>query len=437
LIALEGRVIAGYDEFMLRLGHLSAICDVAIVDGGSVYRFERAVTSRFCSLISVPSNLILPFARYLRVKGLSPVEAAEASEKKEQPDKLAEYRYPSLRVIDPAGPDETVVSDSGSILGQWQDVNLAHPDVASKVGAISFGGRRGSKTGLSHVFDWGDFLGLFNAAGALTSFGQLLGKYADIAGNSVGNPYVLGSERLIVGLLTVREDFDMFATLVGLLSAETEVIRKQHAMQLYVKAVTHLADRAENSHELSAGRRHQLFSLWREVKSKGPRGDQITSTAWHRIAARLENYVDLGLLRKDVSEQYEYKYRITENIHRARTTLASSPTAAAWIDRHLVDVLTGGTASDDQIEAHHLEPLLVKLLSVLARPMSPLPLDVVASGIAALSLDNSVPVTFGTARRSLEAYAVQYPERARLSSGATRSAEYISITTAALSAGER
>jgi hypothetical protein len=378
-----------------------------------------------------------PFARYLRVKGLSPVEIAKASETKEHSEKFAEYRYPSLRVVDPAGPDETVVSESRSVLAQWQDVNLAHPNVASKVGAISFGGKKGSKTGLSHVFDWGDVLGLFNAAGALTNFGQLLGRYPEIAGDSVWNPYVLGSERLIVGLLTVREDFDMFATLVSLLSAETDVIRKQHAMQLYVRAVTHLADRAEKSNELSAGRRHQLFSLWREVKPKGPGGDQITSTAWHRIAARLENYVDLGLLRKDVSEQYEYKYRGTENIHRARTTLDSSPTAAVWMDRHLVDILSGNTASDDQIEARALEPLLVKLLSVLARPMSPLPLDVVASGIAALSLEKGIPVTFGAARRSLEAYAVQHPERARLSSGATRNAEYISINATALSTGER
>lgn len=422
-------MIAGLDEFMLRLGHLSAICGVALTEGGSASRFERAVTTKFCELVTVPRELTPAFARYLRVKGLCPVEIRESG-KKENTE--TEYRYPSLRVIDPAGPNETVSSDSGEVMGQRQDVNLAHPDVPSKVGAISFGGKRGSKTGLSHVFDWGGFLSLFNAAGALTSFGQLIGKYPEIVGAHDSNPYVLRSEKLIFGFLTVRDDFDMFTALVGLLANQTEVLRKSSAMQLYRKAVTNLTDRAEISRDLSQGRRQELFSLWREIKPKRSGDDQVTSTAWHRIAARLENFVDLGLLRKEVSEQYEYKYRPTENLHRARRTLETSVSAAEWIDRYLVDSLIGKTASDEQIVTDALEPLLVKLVSVLARPMSPLPLDVLANGIASLSLEGGTAVTFGSARRSLERYAVEHPDRARLSAGATRKAEYISVDAASL-----
>jgi hypothetical protein len=166
------------------------------------------------------------------------------------------------------------------------------------------------------------------------------------------------------------------------------------------------------------------------VKPKREGDEQITSTAWHRIAARLENFVDLGLLRKEPSEQYEYKYRQTENLLRAKHTLATSASAAEWIDRHLVDVLTGKRASDDRIAPNDLEPLLSDLLPALSRPMSPLPLDVVANGIATLSLRSGMPVTFGAARRSLESYAVELPARARLSAGATRKAEYISIDAA-------
>lgn len=431
MIPLEGRAIAGLDEFMLRLGHLSAICRVATTDGGSASRFERAVTSKFCELVPVPRDLAPAFARYIRVKGLSQVEVAKLA-KKEKSDKEVEYRYPALRVIDSAGPNETVVSDMGEVAGQWQDVSLAHPDVPSKVGAISFGGKRSSKTGLSHLFDWGGFLSLFNAAGALTSFGQLIGKYPELTDVPDANPYVLGTEKLIFGFLIVREDFDMFAALVSLLATQTEVLRKQSAMQLYTKAVTNLSDQAEISRDLSQGRRQELFSLWREVKPKRSGDDQITSTAWHRIAARLENLVDLGLLRKEVSEQYEYKYRLTENLHRARYTLETSANAAEWIDRYLVDILIGETASDHQIDASALEPLLVKLVTVLSRPMSPLPLDVLTNGVAMLSLQVGTPITFGSARRSLESYAVEHPERARLSAGATRKAEYISIDTAAL-----
>ncbi|WP_456683401.1 hypothetical protein [Bradyrhizobium sp. S3.14.4] len=297
LIPLEGRALAGLDEFMLRPGHLSAICRIATTDGGSAFRFERAVTSKFCELVPVQDELKPAFARYLRVKGLSPVEA----NRKGGPDKETEYRYPALRVIDPGKAGETVASDDGVVMGQWQDVSLADPDVPSKVGAISFGGKRGSKTGLSHLFDWGGFLGLFNDAGALTNFGQLIGKFFDVIGTPNANPYVFGQERLIFGFLIVREDFDMFATLVELLALETDPLRKQSAMRLYVRAVTLLSERAEASRDLSQGRRQDLFSLWREVKPKREGDDQIASTAWHRIAARLENLVDLGLLRKEPS----------------------------------------------------------------------------------------------------------------------------------------
>jgi len=438
LIPLEGRALAGLDEFMLRLGHLSTICRVAATDGGSAYRFERAVTAKFSKLIVVPQRLVPAFARYVRVKGLSPiVTTKKKTEKGEISEKPIEYRYPTIQVTDPAGPNETVVSVRGEILGQWQDVNLADPEVPSKVGAISFGGKKGSKTSLSHLLDWGGFLGLFNPAGALTNFGQLIAKYADVTGTLDSNPYVLGAEKLIFGFLIVREDFDLFASLIDLLAAETGVLRRSDAMQLYANAVTMLSDRAEKSRSLSQGRRQELFSLWREIKPKRQGDDQISSTAWHRVSARLENFVDLGILRKEISEQYEYKYRHTDNLLRAKHTLESSVDATDWIDRHLVDVLTGATASDRQVEVEHLEPLLVKLLTVLSRPMSPLPLDVVASGVAALSLQDGVPITVGTARRSLEGYAVAHPERARLSSGTTRKAEYISINAASLVRGGR
>lgn len=431
MIPVEGRAIAGLDEFMLRLGHLSAICRVATTDGGSAHRFERAITSKFTDLVSVPVPLAPAFARYLRIKGLSPVEA-KITDAKEKTNKENEYRYPELRVVDPGGPHEAVVSDHNKIMGQWQDVSLSHPTVNSKVGAISFGGKKSSKSGLSHLLDWGGFLGLFNGAGALTNFGQLIGKYPDVIAAPNANPYALGTEKLIYGYIIAREDFDVFASLVSLLAAQKDVLRKQDGMQLYTKVVTDLSDRAEKSRNLSQGRRQEIFSLWREVKPRRRSEDQITSTAWHRISARLENFVDLGLLQKDVSEQYEYKYRTTENLQRARQTLETSVDATAWIDSNLVDVLIGGSASDDPIAASDLEPHLLKLLSVLSRPMSPLPLDVIASGLAALSLNAGAAITIGTARRSLENYAVEHPERARLSAGATRKAEYISIDAASL-----
>lgn len=425
MIPLEGRAITGLDEFTLRLGHLSAICRVATTDGGSHHKFERAIASRFSDLVSVPAALVPAFARYLRIKGLCPIEKSPAKEE-ESPTLQSEYRYPALRVIDPAGPNETVVSDRDEVSGQWQDVNLSHPDVFSKVGSISFGGKKGSKTGLSHLLDWGGFLGLFDTAGSLTSFGQLIGRYTDIAHTPQWNPYLLGSEKLVLGFLTVREDFDMFATLVNLLAGEARAFGKTDAMQLYMKAVTDLADRAESSTDLSQGRRQVLFSLWREVKPKAS-ADRITSTAWHRIAARLENFVDLGLLRKDVIEQYKYKYRTTEQLHEAARSLGSAADAEEWMDRYLVDALIGTDASDNEFSIDDLESLLAKLLSVLSRAMAPLPLDVIANGLTALSLHKGAPHTLGAARRSLERYALEHPERARLSAGNTRKAEYISI----------
>lgn len=436
MIPLEGRAIAGLDEFMLRLGHLSEICRVAATHGGSAYRFERAVASRFSEVVPVSAPLLPSFARYLRVKGLCPTTTAAGKDDNARQNKEAEYRYPTLRVLDPAGPGETVISTDGDVLGQWQDVNLAHPGVPSKVGAISFGGKKGSKTGLSHLIDWGGFLGLFNSAGALTAFGQLVARYPDVAVSNDSNPYIMGAEKLIFAFLIAREDFDVFASLVHLLAKETGVLRKAESMRLYSEAVTSLADRAEKAPNLSQGRRQELFSLWKEIKPKR-NDDQISSTAWHRVSARLENFIDLGLLRKEVSEQYEYKYRPTAAILKAKETLEASVSEEDWIDHHLVNVLIGSEASDEPIGTDRLEQLLVKLLSILSRPMSPLPLDVMSAGVAALSLQNDTPVTIGTARRSLERYAVAHPERARLSSGSTRKAEYISISATSLRDGRK
>ena len=58
MIPLEGRVLAGLDEFMLRLGHLKVLCAVAVDVGGSWSRIEREYAKFLTDLIVVPDEEI-------------------------------------------------------------------------------------------------------------------------------------------------------------------------------------------------------------------------------------------------------------------------------------------------------------------------------------------------------------------------------------------
>lgn len=428
MIPLEGRALAGLDEFMLRLGHLTVLCQAAVESGGSSYRFTRDLSQRLSRRLPVPASAIRPVVNYLRKKKLCPEEDEVRSPSFEPKD----FRYPDLMLVQ-RGKEyvvESATSESTDISISWQDLCLAADGVPSRVGSVTVQGKRGSKTGLSHIVDWAAMLDLTNASGVASTYGYLLAKFDSATPGRSENPYLLGNERLVLGELLIRNDFDVFAELVRWLSDVGGPLRKKEATQLYIDAVQNIADRAENARHLSQRQRHGLHSLWRDLRRSGRPDEIIASTAWHRAASRFETLVDLGLLRKGVTsedERYEYKYYVTDALRAVHSTLVTASDSDHWLNEHLVELLLGRHCSREPYSPSELMRILPAVVASIARPTSPLPIRALATGLVWLAADIGQPVSLGAAVRSLEELATQRPDIARLSTGSTTKAEYISI----------
>jgi hypothetical protein len=136
------------------------------------------------------------------------------------------------------------------------------------------------------------------------------------------------------------------------------------------------------------------------------------------------------LLRKGIAgeqERYEYKYYVTDALRGIRETLNAARDAEHWLDEFLVDSILGKSCTREAIPPEQLVELLPAIMAPLARPTSPLPIATLALGLIWLAADMGRPVTLGAARRSIEELATRRPDLARLSTGSTTRAEYISI----------
>lgn len=428
MIPLEGRALSGLDEFMLRLGHLTVLCQAAAEGGGGAHRFARQAAERLTQVVPIPSDRNASVARYLQAKKLCP-SMAERSSSEFDEDK---YRYPDV-VLTFSGDEAHVDSWPPSAMPPtifWQDLCLAADGVASRVGSVTAQGKRGSKTGLSHVIDWAVMLDLVSASGVPFARGQLIAKFSSSTQMAQQNPYVLGHERLVFAELVIRSDFDVFSALASSLAARKEPLRKKEATQEYIDAVQRIANDTEAANHLSHRQRHNLFSLWRDLRRPGKPDSLITATAWHRAASRFETYVDLGLLRKvvnDEHEAYEYKYHVTDRMREASERLREARDSEDWLSEHLVDSILGQKCSRERVPPLELLDLLPIVVAPLARPTSPLPIDALAIGLVWLSADLGRPMTLGAARQSIEELAIKRPDLARLSTGSKRQPEYISI----------
>jgi hypothetical protein len=427
VIPLEGRALPGLDEFMLRLGHLTVLCQAAVQAGGAAHRFAREAAERLTRLVPVPDESFSSVARYLKAKKLCP----ELSERKAGDFDEKKFRYPDI-VLTAKDEEDSIESwpAGAPVKIFWQDLCLSADGVPSRVGSVTAHGRHGSKTGLSHVIDWATMLDLTNASGLPFAHGQLVANFNSPARPRGANPYLLGNERLVFADLVIRSDFDVFAALVTSLASKKDPLRKKEATQEYIDAVQGIADAAESARQLSQRQRQNLFSLWRDLRRRGHGDELITSTAWHRAASRFETYVDLGLLRKGIAgeqERYEYKYYVADALREIRETLNAARDAEHWLDEFLVDSILGKSCAREAIPPEQLVELLPAIMAPLARPTSPLPIDTLALGLIWLAADMGRPVTLGAARRSIEELATRRPDLARLSTGSTTRAEYISI----------
>lgn len=437
MIPLQGRVALGLDEFMLRLGHLKVLCRVARETGGSVARIQREMAGVLTEETPIPPLLVPAVARYLREKHLcaigSPIGGSDVAETSR------DFRYPDLWLDEDS--DETIHWNAEVLTEPrvWrQDFWLADPLVRSRVGGVTVHrGKAASKTGLSHIFDWAAILDVLTASGDLTPEGHLLANIGmELLPTSSSNPYVIGHDRILLAFLVVLADFDVFARFISGLTEAKAPIKKQEGIRCFAASIDALAGDAEVDRGITSSQQFRILQALRELDNAQTRlrrakGDESSSTAWHRTASRLESYVDLGLLEKGVhseGERYQYLYYPTTLLTRAANTLKTATSLENWIAHALVSTFSSQEAIEQPVTADDVLPLLPKLGTLMRRSGSPLPIAALSVGVAMMLAEANRPASLAAIRSAIEGISARWPEKARLSRGSSgERAEFISI----------
>jgi len=427
MIPLEGRVLAGLDEFMLRLGHLKVLAGVAADVGGSWGRIEREYGRYITELVPVPPDLVPRITEYVAQKRLCPSTGEGTSEADR------DYRYPDLMLREDDSGKRELITDQSEITVWRQDLWMASPEVPSKVGAVTVSAKSGSKTGASHIRDWATLIELFTTSGQLAPEGHLAIKLNREVEGDVWrtNPYAIGRERLIFAYLLLSADIDLFVRLAPKLLRATFPLRKTNAVGLFSDTVSALSDEAEEARSLGSSRQFRLLQQLRELQGQRRSGGTKASTTWHRAASRFETYVELGFLEKGEGgelERYEYTYYPGAALERCVDSLERASSAEQWIDDFMVSAVFDVEASSAQLASDDVESILRVLAPCLGRPISLLPIAALALGISCLTAEQARAVTFRAARESIEDFARTRPELARLSRGGSGSrAEFVSL----------
>jgi hypothetical protein len=380
-------------------------------------RLEREAAARLTANVSV-SDAGIGVPEYLARKKLCRIKGSQ--------DRESELRYPAIEVIENPDGSYELTADSIAASIEWQDAQLSAPEVISKVGAITFRARSGSKTGLSHICDWAQLLALLDANGQLTPIGRLL--VALSYSRSPWNPYVLGSERIVIAYQLFQQDIDLLREFLPL-AVRNERSTKSDARDLFVDALVRVCNalQADSSGPTSA--RFAVFQQLRDLErsaKKAKKDLKQTSTAWHRTASRVETLVDVGLFAKKTGEeQFQYVYRPTEKLSTATLRFAQTSPATEWIDLNVVDIVFA------ELERESTEPVTPEEVEVVARmlslPTTMLPIECLKLGIAAQRAAAGVRSSLAHIRRDLETLPVRFPASARLTRGSVGArAEFLS-----------
>jgi hypothetical protein len=440
LINLSGRMIPGLDEFMLRLGHLKVLSNVATEASGSRYRVEKATAELLTSESTVSPDEISSLTEYLRRKRLciirsSPAQSGETS----GPHTEEEVRYPDLVIEELPSGDLRLTDGKAPVAAAtvwWQDRCLASPDVPSKVGAITVSAKSGSKTGLSHIIDWAEAAGLISSTAQATPEARLLAKLDGKSQGEVwtGNPYVLGSDRILLGFLLLAADLDIFSRLVVALQSTNWPLKKRQAAALFGDTLVRLVDEADEARYLTPRQKFHLTDQLRELeRAARKKGGDVggASTTWHRTASRLETYVDLGILTKasrDPRDKFEYTYYSTSVLTAFAETLHAESDPLDWLEANLVGCLLGRETRQETMDLAEMQAHIQRLLGVIRSPTTSYQIGTLAVGLATLLAETTEPVSIRCARISLEELARTHPEVARLARGTSgQRAEYISL----------
>jgi hypothetical protein len=297
VINLSGRMTPGLDEFMLRLGHLKVLSNIAAENGGSRHRVERALAELLTEDSTAPADEIPALTEYLYSKRLCVIRSTlQRGRNDEQEEDEQVVRYPDL-VIEQAADGSLRLTDGKAPVNSaavwWQDRSLADPAVPSKVGAVTVSAKSGSKTGLSHIMDWAEATGLISTTAQASSEARLLAK---LDGKSRGelwieNPYVLGNDRILLAFLALGSDLDFFSRFMVALNKCTWPLKKRQAAALFGDTLVQLIEEADRVPQLTTRQKFHLADQLRELERAARRkaGDiGKASTTWHRTASRLE-----------------------------------------------------------------------------------------------------------------------------------------------------
>jgi len=432
VIDVEGRVLSGLDEFMLRGGHLIVLTRVAHDMGASWRRIHRELAKVLSGNVVVSGAENADVAEYLAEKKLCRNASSKSGSYNE--DNL---RYPHLEVLRLSSGRLEVrhIAPGSEVEVTWQDRNLADRRVRSRVGAITWNAKAGSKTGLSHVTDWAELLELVNGAGQLSPVGRLIATLTGATNLKYEewNPYVFGHEKIFLAYEYFRRDFDIFARFAPRL-VEANRLTKARSQELFVLALMEACKDAEKSRTISSRQKFELHRQLRDLERSARRSDKKTvetSTGWHRAASRLETYTDLGLLEKAKDaekEKYQYIYYPTDQLKKAVETLNKSKSADSWLYQHLSEVILQTQAAGESPSSKSVVADLSEIVRALSLPTTLLPIYCLALGLVYLHARRGNSISLQQARDALEALPSHEPDIARLARGreGTR-AEFLSV----------
>jgi hypothetical protein len=433
---IEGRVALHLDEFMLRLGHLTLLAQLSSTIEGRPRRLEKDFAELLTREVGVEEEANGRVARYLVAKRL----CRDVRKREDDDVRGRGFRYTDLETYETAGTTQgpRVRSvDGGPIEVWWQDYCLASEDVESSVGAVTVGARPGSSTGVSHILDWGVILGLLNRDLSASLEASLLTRLRTKEADSMGsNPFVLLPEdRMVFAYVLLRADLDVFSRFAPLLLEARQPIGKADGAKLFGAAIELLARDAENDANVSPRSQSVVFQQLKELKfAQRRKTDQplgSSSTAWHRASSRLESYVDLGLLTKRRGGEilrFKNVYFPTDLLTRVSESVAGASSGVEWLEGPFTDFFCGDGTRMERPDREQLQPLLVRVVTALGRPIQLFPLEALALGMAILGPAVGVKISLGGARCALEELARANPDAARLSGGTVETRpEFISL----------
>lgn len=417
---LEGRIAIGLDEFMLRLGHLTILGRQVGVTGGTRDRVSRVLAAQLTRSVPVHESDFPTVGKYLLEKRLAAHRDATGTVTPAR----SGARYAHLICSSTATGEVSLVEDvSSRAPAVWmQDYCMAHRDMPSHLGAVTVSAGRGEgKTGVSHLVDWGVVLGFSSPRLSLTAVGRAAVSLADDESTEWRNPYLLRRERVAYLWLLFTADSDVLTRVLSRMS-EVEAWRKQDAAIAIAQIGAEIIQQARSASSryptrVLATARSFALDVGLDPRKIDPTSF-AASSAWHRVASRLESLVDLGLVEKFLPSghdgRYEYLYRASARGRQAAEWWGQAASTMEFLEAHVAWLAFGPMSRD--ASSTEASELLLEAYLVVAGPTGA-HIDAVCVVACALAATHGLHLSAGNARAMLVGSALRYPGEVALSRG--------------------